>query len=550
MNDGMLGRMSWRKAASKLAGYTGILVLLALAGCADYGEGGTGELVIPQQKLHDIEHIDMAARATTAPATLPTTEPAAESVELTIEQVRRDAITNNLDLKVQLFDPTLADEGLRAERAKFEAVFTTDLNYSRTDSATASQLDSAQAEDWSLTPGINLPLRTGGSISINAPQNRFESDNSFSTLNPSYTSDVDTSISIPLMRGFGVDANAQSIRIAFYQSQAAQARTKLEVIQVLTDVEKTYWQLYSARRQLEVRKKEYDLAEAQLERAKRQVRAGTVAEVEIVRAESGVSDTVQSIITAENIVRARQRDLKRILNRPDLQMETPTVVIPATVPDATPYKLESEELVKESMHQRMELLEDELQIASETANVLAAKNAMLPVLSLQYTYGINGLGAEFNDALAEVNDKNFENHTAGLHLEIPIGNDAARAQYRAALLRRMQQLATKQQQIAQITQEVYNAVDTINAAWLSIIAAQKRTLLNARLLEVEIRQFEQGLQTSTDVLDAQTKLADAQSAEIDAITAYQIAQVDLAFATGTVLGQARVDWAPVKSPRG
>ncbi|HEX3358708.1 MAG TPA: TolC family protein, partial [Tepidisphaeraceae bacterium] len=275
-----------------------------------------------------------------------------------------------------------------------------------------------------------------------------------------------------------------------------------------------------------------------------------VAEVEIVRAESGVSDTVQSIITAENIVRARQRDLKRILNRPDLQMETPTVVIPATVPDATPYKLESEELVKESMHQRMELLEDELQIASETANVLAAKNAMLPVLSLQYTYGINGLGAEFNDALAEVNDKNFENHTAGLHLEIPIGNDAARAQYRAALLRRMQQLATKQQQIAQITQEVYNAVDTINAAWLSIIAAQKRTLLNARLLEVEIRQFEQGLQTSTDVLDAQTKLADAQSAEIDAITAYQIAQVDLAFATGTVLGQARVDWAPVKSPRG
>ena len=53
---------------------------------------------------------------------------------------------------------------------------------------------------------------------------------------------------------------------------------------------------------------------------------------------------------------------------------------------------------------------------------------------------------------------------------------------------------------------------------------------------------------STDVLDAATKLADSQSAEIRALTDHQISQVDLAFATGTLLGADKVAWAPVERP--
>src|SRR4051794_20365317 len=94
------------------------VVLLLFSGC-DYGVGGTGELVIPREKLHEIDHITLtpapATQATTEPTTLPTTAPA-ESIDLTIEQARRDALANNLDLHVQLFDPTIAGESLKAER--------------------------------------------------------------------------------------------------------------------------------------------------------------------------------------------------------------------------------------------------------------------------------------------------------------------------------------------------------------------------------------------------------------------------------------------------
>src|SRR3954447_7284806 len=118
---------------------TGYWLLAPLiTGCKDYGEGGTGELVVPREKLHDIGHLTLEAKPATEPATLPTTEPVAESIELSIQQVRRDALANNLDLKVQLFDPTIASESLRAERAKFESVFTTDASYSVNNSPTAT----------------------------------------------------------------------------------------------------------------------------------------------------------------------------------------------------------------------------------------------------------------------------------------------------------------------------------------------------------------------------------------------------------------------------
>jgi outer membrane protein TolC len=63
-----------------------------------------------------------------------------------------------------------------------------------------------------------------------------------------------------------------------------------------------------------------------------------------------------------------------------------------------------------------------------------------------------------------------------------------------------------------------------------------------------VRQFEVGLRTSTDVLDAQTNFANAQSAEITALVNYEISLVDLAYATGTLLGADKVQWEATTPP--
>src|SRR5688572_27317007 len=84
-----------------------------IVGCRDAGIGGTGEVVVPRATLRDIEVSTPSdfslAPPTTAPTTLPSTRPASTQpltdVKLTIEEVRRLALQNNLDLRVELFSP-------------------------------------------------------------------------------------------------------------------------------------------------------------------------------------------------------------------------------------------------------------------------------------------------------------------------------------------------------------------------------------------------------------------------------------------------------------
>jgi outer membrane protein TolC len=337
--------------------------------------------------------------------------------------------------------------------------------------------------------------------------------------------------------------------VAFYQYQQSEARTKLEVIRLLAETERVYWRLYAARRALEVRKQEYDLAVRQLERAERQVRAQVAAEVEVVRAQSGVADSLEGVINAENLLRDREREIKRILNRPGLEMDSPTIIIPDSQPNAEYYKLDLQQTVQLALRQRMELLETELQIAQEAANIAFSRNAMLPLVLLDYSYNVNGLGDSWSDAFRTTRDKDFEDHRLGLRLELPIGNEAARSRLRRALASRWQQLATKAVREATVEQEVLSAIDQLEVNYQRILASRSRVILAGRTLDAEIRQFNQGLRTSTDVLDAQTRLANAQLSEISAVTDYQITQIDIAYATGTVLGTSRVIWQPTPAPK-
>jgi len=522
--------------------------LSLLAGCEPFpGNEQFYEVTIPPQKLHQIEMLNLQKAQDQPRPTPDVNQPPAEQLDLTLEQCRALALENNLDLKAQLISPAIAAERVSEEEARFEAAFFSNLTYAKTDTPVASILDITGSNvDYSLTNlGVQVPLRTGGTVTFDLADSRAKTDSAFSIFNPSYGSDASVSISQPLLRNAGTRANTHAIRIAGYERQITDARTKLEVIRVIAAVDRVYWRLYAARRELEVRKQQYDLAKAQLEQAKRFVRTGERPPVEIVRAEAGVAQRLEAIITAENNLRDRERELKRVLNKGGLEMQTPTILIPATLPDPVHYELPKPHLVGKALENRTEMLELELQIAEDISTIDYMHNQALPIVTMDYTYNVNGLGATRSDSYDLLFDKRFEDHRFGLELLVPLGNEAAKSRLRQAFYQRRQRLATRDSRKAVIEYEVLNAIDQLEANWQRILAGRQRTILDGRLYEAEKRQFEQGLRTSTEVLDAQTKFADAQSAEIAALAEYQIALVDLAYATGTLLGAAKIQWQPI-----
>jgi len=208
----------------------------------------------------------------------------AEEVPVTLERARAWTLRNNLDLKVSLVDPTIANADLAEEEAAWEWTFLANGTLTNTDTPTATTLAGNSVENQNLSLGVRIPTRTGGTIDVNLPFNRTETDNQFSTLNPSFPSDIEVSISQPLLRNAGRRTNTHALRIQALQTQITEARTKLEVIRQLANVDRAYWNVYATQEALRVAYEQYQLAYEQLEVARRRYRAKVDPRLEVVRA--------------------------------------------------------------------------------------------------------------------------------------------------------------------------------------------------------------------------------------------------------------------------
>jgi outer membrane protein TolC len=531
-------RASVRAAAAALAA-------LAAAGCqTDLFREQITPFTAPDEALREIRPLELEQVQYGPP--VPADEAVAKATvggfvptqydstrQLTLAEVRALALANNLDLRVQLVAPDIAKATITEEEAKFNSVFF--ANYSQNDQNIANQLQNQQGTFANRTQlGVRIPLATGGTV----------------TVQPQYTSTsngiaddqggVQFSISQPLLRGAGLDANTASIRVARLQGQVVDVRTKLEAMRVLANADKAYWNHYRSYRELEVRKQQYDLAIIQFERAQRRVDNGDAPQVELIRAQSGVGSTLEQLILADAGLRNRQRDLKRILNDPALPMPGGTLVLPATQPNPLGLQLDANLMAEGAVRNRMEMLELELQLAVDASNVEVARNAALPLFTVDYSYELFGQGSGVGNTFSNIGDS--DQYIVTARAEIPIDNEARLSQLRRAVLQRVQRLATKDARALAIRQEVYNAVDGLDTAWQRILAARLESIFAARTYEAEVRQFEVGLRTSIDVLEAATRLGDAQSREVNALSGYEIALIDAAFATGTIIGGTRIRW--------
>ncbi|CAN5686503.1 TolC family protein [soil metagenome] len=491
-----------------------------------------------------------AAAAKEQLAALRATYERSPSLEIDLAKARAETLRNNLDLRVALIDPSIARESVNAERAKFDAVFTPFVTHSSSDTASATGLANNRVDETRVGAGVSVPLRSGGRASVDFVESRLASDSPFSAVDESFTPGVTFSLSQPLLRGAGRDFTVASIAIAGYNEQIVESRTKLEVISQLARAERAYWNLYAARRELEVRQTQFELAATLLQRAEARRAGGVITGVEVTRAQSGVAQRLGAIITAETNLLIQQRELKRIMNTPGLEVGGSVLLTTVTQPTAADFDFDSRRttLVALAATQRMELLESELQALADTVNINVQKNLALPALDFAGSVGLSGAGTRFADSQRGLFGGDSTSYTLSLQGQIPLTNDAAEARVRGAILTRIQRLATAATRRQLIEQEVLDAIDRARSAWQRILAARQNAILSGRTFEVEQRLFENGVRTATDVLDAAAVLADAQSAEIRALADYQIALSDLATATGTTLGQADVRWEEEPQP--
>ena len=531
-------------SGSRLKGRTAIVVFTTLLICAGCDTWRLEESVSSENLKTGLDKIDMvqlAEHSTSPPVTVEqatsqiaqqVTEPneARRTVTLSIEQVRAAALVNNLDLKVELVSPSIAQRVLDEEQAKFESTIFGSTNYQRTEAIGTGTISKSQTSEL----GIEKPLPTGGEIQIGLP---FSDDYSSGGL-----ADAAASVSYiqSLLRGAGTRINTQSIRIASHEWNITSARTKLVAIHLLANADIAYWRLYAARKELEVRREQYKLAQDQLSHARKKVVAGSAPKIEIVRAEAGLASRLEAVINTETAVRSRQRDILSIMNQEDTPLEAAVDIVTETELNPLGLELDDKQLVEQALANRMEMMELEQRLTIDDLNIELARNALLPNLTLNYTYTARAQDGTLRGTFEDLPGNSFDGHSVGISAAIPFGNRAGKARLQRARLEKIQDMSARDRYQQIIRQDVYDAVSDLRRDWRRILAAKQSVTAAYRDYKVEQSQFQLGFRTSTDVLFSATRLAEAQLSMISASADYEISQINMARATGTLLGHGQI----------
>ncbi len=422
---------------------------------------------------------------------------------------------------------------------------------------TTSLVSTNQTSNFSVSQAF-----MSGTTATLSYTNLYQNQNSLRNLiNPFTTSGVDLTVTQHLLQGRGWAVNNRPIRIAKNNQKVNDLVFQQQVINTVANVIQLYWGLVEAIESVGVAQRSVAYSQKLLEDNQKQVDVGTLAPVEVTRARAELANDRGALITAQTIVLQQETILKNTLSRTGVS--TPQLatahVIPTdrvTIPQAESAQT-FEDLTREAFSQRPELKEANLQIDSARINLEGVRANMLPQLDAvadvhnnALTGPVNPLGSGgappilvggYSNSLSQLFFRNFPNYSAGVTMTIPLRNRAAEANMATAQvnLRVNEQSVQRMENLIRV--DVQNALIAVEQARIKHEAAVEQVTLETELLDAENKKLSVGTSTPFQVILVQRDLANAQLSEVQAVTAYALAKVQLDQSTGATLDSNHVE---------
>ncbi len=412
-------------------------------------------------------------------------------------------------------------------------------------------------------------FQTGTNLAVGFSNTRTTTDSPFSSFSPILSSGFQFKLTQHLLQGFGFLPNTRIIRLTKNNREISDVAFRQQIITTVDQIENMYWDLVFAYENVRVKQEELAFSQKTLSDNQRQVQIGTLAPIEVVRAQNTVATDQQSLIQAQTNLDLQQLLMKNALSR---TLEDPTLADAEVIPTSTMKFPEQEaivptqDLVNEALTHRPELAATRIDLNNRELNSKAIRNAMLPSLDLFAYYNGNGLGGAQNPANLCSNQppgssfcsltpapstsyggtlNQLVNSTApdkglGVTLTIPIRNRQEQAlQVRSQLEYRQAQMRAQQIE-NQVRIEVRNAQFSVQQNRAAVQAAKAAVALAQQSLDAEQKKFNLGASTSTLVLQNESGLATAQSNLVSAEAAFVKSRVELDRATGLLLDHAGI----------
>ena len=433
-------------------------------------------------------------------------------------------LTNNLDLKVERYNPYLQEKEIIKEKAAFDPLARFSLQDNKIVVSPTTLLNgvwnrnkSYEQETIDYEASLSKKFITGGLGELKFTTKKFETNSFWQFESPTYHSNLIFSLNQPLLRNFGINLNKSKIIISSNNREISQTRLKDKTIRMIITLQQIYWKLHLSQQVLAVKRDSLQLARDLMGRNKVLVEVGKLPSVEVLRSQAGVSSREEAVILAENAVGDVEDLLKETLDLP-LQDQMITLVDKPTFKEFSQMKVEH--YLKVALENRPDYEETKIHFKNLKVANHIAKNAMLPLFDIQASYGINATKGHHDESVQGLDMGGDYSWMVGFKIEIPLGNRWAKSNYQKSRLEIEKAETSIKSLEKKIELEIREALREVESSSKRINATQEARRLAEKNLEAEEERMNLGMSTSVDVLRVQEELAVAQCRETNAVVDY------------------------------
>ncbi len=507
--------------------------------------------------------------------------------KLTLQEAIELALANNLDIEIERTNTATAAQQVLAARGIFDPTFRYQPGVQSSNTPTSSILQGAggKLSENYFTNNFYFRQRLpwqGTQFNLDFENNRVSSTNAFASLNPLFSSRLVAGVVVPLLRNRVVDQERTLIRLRNKQLDIAGSDYELRVIDVITRVEQSYWDLVAALEDVQVTSEAVELAKQQYARNQRMIESGTLAQVELSASRAELERRLDSYYASVGLLTEVENSLKTMLASDRLTPIWGDQLIPTDTNTPAPVDVDDlKAAVSTALEKRPELKGVKLRQESNAIDKQNAANQVKPQLNLVANYVNTGLGGAlrpgdnpisasqdvlyqrinqlstvagltplqgggfgtlpssliggYGTALSSLLGGNYQSVQAGFQIDFTARNRTAEAQFATTAIaeKRLRYEQARAEQLVEA--QVRNALQAIQTARQRINAAQASEAAAKEKLESETRLFQSGESTNFFVLTRQNEYLDARRRAVVAQLDFNKAAARLEQALGETL---------------
>ncbi len=363
---------------------------------------------------------------------------------------------------------------------------------------------------------------------------------------------VVASVTQPLLRGFGRNVNRRYIRIADNNLKVSRLVFRQQLTDLIFGISRLYYDLVSLNEDVRVKQETLSAAQALYQNDKSQVEVGTLAPLELTRAEALLSASQLDLTRAQGLVLQQEAVIKSVISRtgtadPALRgvriSPTDTIVVPQSE-NLPPLQ----EVITQGLANRADLAQAALQVTNGRISVEGSRNQVKPEIDLigniqtRGNIGSTSIINVANIALPPSSPagRQAKLYEGGIQVNVPFRNRVAQADAARDEIQLRQMQARLQQLENQARDEIENAFTALDVARSAYTAAVRSRRFQEELLGAEMEKLSVGASTNFMIVQDQSYLAQARSTEVAARSTYIKARVSLERAIGSLLDRANV----------